>query len=125
MNTGGAFVTFVTVTPMTNTTSSLYSPNQNTGRGDASTTSAVTLQQLAEEVTLHPTSNSLATCPGAVQLSQPTIWHLRLQTPRASSDDTGGPPLEFVEVFMDNSILLTPPPPLHNNNKSDKSFWNA
>ena len=68
MNTGGAFVTFVTVTPMTNTTSSLYSPNQNTGRGDASTTSAVTLQQLAEEVTLHPTSNSLATCPGAVQL---------------------------------------------------------
>ena len=33
------------------------------------------------------------------------------QAPRASSDDTGSPPLEYVDVFMDDFILQTQGPP--------------
>ena len=72
--------------------------------------SAATLRQSAEEVVLHPTTTSLATCAGTAQLSQPTIWHFRPQTPRASSHDTEYPPLEYVDMFMDDFILLTQGP---------------
>ena len=33
------------------------------------------------------------------------------QAPRASSDDTGCPPLEYIDVIMDDFILLTQGPP--------------
>ena len=109
-DTGDTCDTFITPTPTTNTTSPLYSPNQSTGMGDASMTSATTLQQLAEEVVLHTTTTSLATCLGTVQLSQLTTQPFQPQTSRASSDDTEGPPLEYIDMFMDNLILLTKGP---------------
>ena len=74
---------------------------------DTSKTSAATLRQLAEEVVLHPTTISSATCPGRAQLALPTMRHLVPQSTRASPDDTGCPPLEYVDVFMDDFILLT------------------
>ena len=83
------------------------SPNQSTGMEDASKTSAATLQQPAEEVVLHPTATSLATRPGRAQLSLPTMQHLVLQATRASPDNMGSPLLEYVDIFMDNFILLT------------------
>ena len=79
--------------------------------GDAGTTSAATLRQSAEEVVLHPTTTSSATCPGTAQLSRLTMRDFKPQAPRASSQDTGGPPLEYVDVFMDDFILLTQGPP--------------
>ena len=36
--------------------------------------------------------------------------HLVRQATRASPDDTGCPPLEYVDVFMDDFILLTQGP---------------
>ena len=104
---GDAFKTFSTSLPMANTTSHLDSPNQSTGMENTSTTSAATLQQLAEEVVLHPTATSLTTCPGRVQLSLPTMRHLLLQVIWVSPDATGCPPLEYVDVFMEHFILLT------------------
>ena len=115
-DTGDACDTFITSTPTTYTTSTLYSPNQSTGMGDAGTTSPATLQQLAEEVVLHPTTTSSATCPGTAQLPLPTTQPFKLQTSRASLDNTGGPPLEYVDVFMDNLILLTQGVISHNLN---------
>ena len=80
--------------------------------GDAGMTPAAILRQSAEEVVLHPTTTSLATCPGAAQLSQPTMRDFKPQAPRASSHDTGDPPLEYVDVFMDSDfILLAQGPP--------------
>ena len=96
--------------PTTNTTSHLNSPNQSTGVEDASKTTAATLQELAEEVVLHPTATSSATCPARAQLSPPTMQHLVLQATRVALNNTGCPPLEYVYVFMDNFILLTQGP---------------
>ena len=106
-DTGDAYDTFVTSTPTTNTSSLLYSPNPNPGMRDAGTTSAAILRQSAEEVVLHPTTTSSATCPGTAHILQPTMRHFTSQTSRASSHDTGGPPLEYIDVFMDSFILLT------------------
>ena len=111
-DTGGAHDTFITPTPtpMTNTTSPPYSPNQSTGMGDAGSTSAATLRQSAEEVVLHPTTTSSATCLGTAQLSLPTTQPFQPQTSRVSSDYTGGPPLEYIDMLMDDFILLTQGP---------------
>ena len=76
----------------------------------AGKTSAATLQQSAEKVVLHPTTTSSVTCPGRVQTSQPTMRHLVLQATRASPDNTGFPPLEYVDMFMDDFIPLTQGP---------------
>jgi hypothetical protein len=64
MGTGDAYKTSITSIPASNTTSLLDSPNQSTRMGDANKTSAASLQQLAGEVVLHPTTASLATCLG-------------------------------------------------------------
>jgi hypothetical protein len=69
-----------------------------------------TLRQSAEQVVLHPTTTSSVTCPGRAQLSLPTMRHLVPQAIRASPGDTGCPPLEYVDVFMDDFILLTQGP---------------
>ena len=106
-DTGDACDTFITPTPTTNTTSPPYSPNRCTGMGDAGTTSAATLRQSAEEVVLHLTTTSSATCLDTAQPSPPTTRSFQPQTSRASSDNTGGPPLEYVDVFIDDFILLT------------------
>ena len=107
---GDAYKTSSTYLPTTNTTSLLGSPNQSTGMEDTSKTSAATLQQLAEEGLLYPTTTSLATCPGRAQLSLPTMWHLVQQARRAFPDNTGCPPLEYVDIYMDDFILLTQGP---------------
>ena len=109
-DTGDACDTFITPTPTTNTTSLPYSPNQSTGMGDTGMTSAATLRQLAEEVVQHPTTTSSATCLGTAQQSLPTMRPFQRRTPRASSHNTGDPPLEYVDVFMDDFILLTQGP---------------
>ena len=109
-DTGDACDTFITPTPTTNTTSLPYSPNRSTGMGDAGTTSIDTLPQSAEEVVLHPTTTSSAICLGIAQLSLPTTRHFKPQSSRASSHHTGGPLLEYVDVFMDDFILLTQGP---------------
>ena len=108
--TGDAYKISSTSLPTTNTTSLLGSPNRSTGMEDTSKTSAATLRQSAEEVVLHPTTTSSATCPGRAQTSLPTMRHLVPQATRASPDDTGCPPLEYVDVFMDDFILLTQGP---------------
>ena len=87
-NTGDARDTLIAVTPMTNNTIPLYSPNQSTGRGDADMTSAATLRQSAEEVVLHPNTTSSATCLGTAHLPLPSMRPFKPQTPRVSSDDT-------------------------------------
>ena len=111
-DTGDAQDISVTSTPTTNTTSPPYSPNRSTGMGDAGMTPAAILRQSAEEVVLHATTTSSAICPGIAQLSRPTMRDFKPQAPRASSQDTGGPPLEYVDVFMDSDfILLTQAPP--------------
>jgi hypothetical protein len=84
----------------------LSKPKHWNGMEDASKTTAATLQQLAKEVVLHPTTTSSATCPARAQLSPPTIQHQVLQATRASPDNTGCLPLEYADVFMDNFILL-------------------
>ena len=109
-DTGDACDTFITPTPTTNTTSPPYSSNRSTGMRDADTTSAATLRQSAEEVVLHPTTTSSATCLGTAQQSLPTMRPFQPQTPGASSHNTGNPPLEYVDMFMDNFILLTQGP---------------
>ena len=106
-DTGDAYDMSVISTPTTNTTSLPYSPNRSTGMGDAGTTLAATLRQSAEEVVLHPTTTSSATCPSAAHISRPTMRHFTPQTPCASSHDTEYSPLEYVDVFMDDFILLT------------------
>ena len=63
-DTGDACDTFITSTLISSTTSPPYSSNRSTGMGDAGTTSAATLPKSAEEVVLHPTTTSLATCLG-------------------------------------------------------------
>ena len=72
MGTGDAYTTSSISLPTTNTTSLLDSPNRSTGMEDTSKTSAAILRQSAEEVVLHPTTTSLATCPGRAQTSLPT-----------------------------------------------------
>ena len=74
---------------------------------DAGKSSTATLDEPAKEAVLHPTTTSLATYPGRTQLSQPTIQHIIPQTTRASPDNMGSPLLEYVDIFMDNFILLT------------------
>ena len=74
---------------------------------DADTKSTAIHQELAEDVVLDPTTASLATCPRKVPLSQPTTQIFNLQASRASLGDAGYPPLEYIDVSMDNLILLT------------------
>ena len=88
--TGDAYKISSTSLPTTNTTSLLGSPNRSTGMEDTSKTSAATLRQSAEEVVLHPTTTSSATCPGRAQTSLPTMRHLVPQATRASPDNTCG-----------------------------------
>ena len=77
------------------------------GMEDVSKTSAATLRQPAEEVVLLPTTTGLVSSPGGVQLSLTTMRHLVPQATRASPDNMGSPPLEYVDIFIANFILLT------------------
>lgn len=77
---------------------------------DANTTSAATLQQPDEEVVLHPTTKSLATCPDIAHLSLPTIQHFNLHSTSASLDNMGSQSLDYIDIVIDSLILLTQGP---------------
>ena len=80
-NTGDTFNTFITPPSIAKTINPLYFPNQSTGMVDSGTTSAVTLQQPAEKVVLHPTTTSLATCPRICIADMITISFFCLMSP--------------------------------------------
>ena len=101
MNTENAYETSIIAAPTTNATSPLYSPTQSNRMGDASKISACSTTSYYFKLGhLSWYSATFSTYNAALQT----------QTPRVSSNNMGNPLLEFFDMFMDNSVLLTQAP---------------
>ena len=86
----------------------------------ANKTTTATFQQLAKEIVIYSSTTSVTTCHSEAQMPQLIVQHLALQTKGPLLTTHAAPP-EYIDVFMDNFIILTQPPPLEQLQQVNKS----